>query len=116
MDKYERKTNADLTNASMFVVDIMTEKDKLKKYRYFQNGREVDEGLREMLAYIDARERPKCTLVDGLNVVDDVGGLGGFHDMLSTLTGDDPEEKQSMKEWARGMGWTGKMTKPENVL
>jgi hypothetical protein len=100
----------------MFVVDIMTEKDKLKKYRYFQNGREVDEELREMLAYIDAKERPRCTLVEGLNVVDDVGGLGGFHDMLSTLTGDDPEEKQSMKEWSRGMGWTGKMTKPENVL
>ena len=116
LDKYERKTNADLTNASMFVVDIMTEKDKLKKYRYFQNGLEVDEGLREMLAYIDAKERPRCTLVDGLNVVDDVGGLGGFHDMLSTLIGDDPEEKQNMKEWARGMGWTGKMTKPENVL
>jgi len=116
LDKYDRKTNADLSNSSMFVVDIMTEKDRLKKNRYFQDGKEVDPELREILAYVDAKERPRCTAADGLNVVDDVGGLGGFHEMLLTLEGDDPEEKESMKEWARGMGWTGKMTKPENIL
>ena len=53
---------------------------------------------------------------DGLNVLDDVGGLGGFEEMLSTLKGNDPDEKESMREWARGMGWTGRVTKPENIL
>ena len=48
--------------------------------------------------------------------MDDVGGLGGFRDMLLALEGDDLEEKESYKEWARGMGWTGRMTKPENIL
>ena len=36
--------------------------------------------------------------------------------MLSTLEGDEPEEKESMRDWARGMGWTGRMSKPENIL
>ncbi len=116
IDKYDRKTNADLTNYPAFVVDIMTEKDKLLKYRYFRDGKEVDKDLREILAYVDAKERPRCTCVDGLNVLDDVGGPGGFHDMLRTLECDDQEEKASMKEWARGMGWTGRMMKAENIL
>ena len=116
LDKYERKTNADLSNSGMFVVDIMTAKDQLNRFRYFQDGQEVSEELREVLAYVDAKERPRCTAADGLNVVDDVGGIGGFQEMLSTLEGDDPEEKESMREWARGMGWTGRMSKPENIL
>lgn len=116
LDKYDRKTNADLSNSSWFVMDIMNAKDELKNFRYFQDGVEVDEELREILAYVDSKERPRCTVADGLNVVDDVGGLGGFQGMLSALEGDDPEEKESYKEWARGMGWTGRMTKPENIL
>lgn len=116
LDKYERKTNADLSNSGMFVVDIMTAKDQLNRLRYFQDGKEVSEELREVLAYVDAKERPRCTVADGLNVVDDVGGLGGFQEMLSTFEGDDPEEKESVREWARGMGWTGRMSKPENIL
>ncbi len=39
----------------------------------------------------------KCVAADGLSVVDDVGGIGGFCEMLETLAGDDPEEKESMK-------------------
>lgn len=116
LDKYDRKTNADLSNSSWFVIDIMNAKDELKRFRYFQDGVEVDEELREILAYVDSKERPRCTAADGLNVVDDVGGLGGFRDMLLALGGDDLEEKESYKEWARGMGWTGRMTKPENIL
>ena len=76
----------------------------------------MSEELREVLAYVDAKEKPRCTAADGLNVVDDVGGIGGLQEMLSTLEGDEPEEKESMREWARGMGWTGRMSKPENIL
>ena len=46
----------------------------------------------------------------------DVGGIGGFCEMLETLAGDDPEEKESMKTWARSLGWTGRTSKPENML
>ena len=116
IDQYDRKTNADLSTCGAFVVDIMKESDGLSKYRYFQDGKEVDEELRSELAYIDVKQRPKCVAADGLSVVDDVGGIGGFYDMLETLAGDDPEEKESMKTWARSLGWTGRMSKPENML
>ncbi len=66
--------------------------------------------------YFYAKERPRCTASDGLNVLDDVGGVVGFSDMLLILNGDDPIEKESMKDCARGMGWTGRLSKPENML
>ena len=116
LDQYDRKTNADRSQSSVFAIDVFTEADKLSRYRYFQNGEEVDEELRAILAYVDAKERPRCIAADGLNVLDDVGGLGGFRDLLETLSGDDPEEKESMQFWARGQGWTGRKTKPENIL
>ena len=60
--------------------------------------------------------RPVCVDVDALPVCDDVGGIHGYCRMLVTLHGDDPEKKESMKEWARYMGWTGRKVKPENIL
>lgn len=60
--------------------------------------------------------RPVCVDADALPLCDDVGGIHGFCDMLAVLHGNDPEEKESMKEWARYMGWTGRMVKPENIL
>lgn len=116
LDQYDRKTNADRSQSSVFAIDVFTEADKLSRYRYFQNGEEVDEELRAILAYVDAKERPRCIAADGLNVLDDVGGLGGFMDLIETLSGDDSEEKESMQYWARGQGWTGRKTKPENIL
>ena len=46
LDQYDRKTNADLSTCGAFVVDIMKESDGLRRYRYFQDGKEVDEELR----------------------------------------------------------------------
>ena len=116
LDKYDRKTNADLSTSEWFVPEIIHEADKLKRYRYFQGDQEVDEELRSILAHVDAKESPRCIASDGLNVLDDVGGVGGYSDMLLVLNGDDPIEKESMKDWARGMGWTGRLSKPENML
>ena len=36
--------------------------------------------------------------------------------MLEDLHGEDLSEKESMKEWARSMGWTGRMINPKNIL
>lgn len=76
----------------------------------------VAEDLESVLAEISAKERPVCVAADGLNVVDDCGGLYGYLDMLRTINGDDKEEADSMKEWARGLGWTGRKSKPGNML
>lgn len=60
--------------------------------------------------------RPVCVEADGLPLCDDVGGISGYCNMLEALHGDDSEEKESYKEWSKGMGWTGRNVKPENIL
>ncbi|WP_367567943.1 hypothetical protein [Lacrimispora sp.] len=60
--------------------------------------------------------RPICVETDGLPLCDDVGGLGGYCNMLEVLHGDDPAEKEDFRVWSRGMGWTGRSSKPENIL
>ncbi len=60
--------------------------------------------------------RPVCVAADALPVCDDVGGIHGYCGMLEALHGEDLSEKESMKEWARSMGWTGRMSKPINIL
>ncbi len=69
---------------------------------------------------------PVCVAADGLPVMDDVGGVPGYCDFLKCIKGgkgskndeagglyEDPKES---RDWARGMGWTGRMSKPENIL
>lgn len=66
--------------------------------------------------------RPVCTDKDGIEVLDDVGGVGGFCEMLKTLYEYDPhdaeevQEKEEMQSWASMMGWTGKLILPEKTL
>lgn len=61
------------------------------------------------------KQRPVCTAADGLPVLDDVGGLPGYCDMLRQLNGvkleeEYPSESPDMvKSWARSLGWTGCM-------
>lgn len=59
---------------------------------------------------------PECIASDGVSLVENPGGIYGFYQMLQTLAGDDPEEKKSMKEWAKGLGWTGRISEPKNML
>ena len=84
-----------------------------------KSGKSVDKELREQLQTVYLKGHPICVAADGLNVVDDVGGLYGFQEFLQTINSkdsDDADEKENMKQWAKGMGWTGRKTKPENIL
>lgn len=66
--------------------------------------------------------RPVCIAKDGIEVLDDVGGIGGFCEMLETIYECDMEDQDAvdqryeMIEWAHYMGWSGKMIPPENTL
>jgi len=60
--------------------------------------------------------RPVCVAADALPVCDDVGGIPGYCNMLEVLHGEDLEEKEMMKRWAKSMGWTGRKTPPLNIL
>ena len=54
--------------------------------------------------------------------MDDVGGIRGYCELLKVVKGKEESEvsafesKEDAKDWARMMGWTGRMSKAENVL
>ena len=58
--------------------------------------------------------RPVCIRKDGIELVDDVGGIYGFCDMLRTIYETDDCDEDAMRErentlaWAEMMGWTGR--------
>lgn len=61
-------------------------------------------------------EKPICAARDGINIMDDVGGVFGFCEFLEQLHEGDPEEREQLRQWAKMFAWTGRMTKPENML
>lgn len=77
---------------------------------------EVFGNFLDQLKEIQKKEKPVCIAADGMNLVDDVGGIGGFCEFLEIINGKDTEKKRQYKEWARGLGWTGRFSKPENIL
>lgn len=81
-----------------------------------KQGRVKQENIDEALQQYIKKGLPTCIARDGLNVMDDVGGLGGFIEFLETVNGTDESEKESMLEWAAGMGWSKRKVAPKNVL
>ena len=60
--------------------------------------------------------RPRCICKDGLNVLDDVGGMWGYREFLATIHEGNEEEQEETREWARYLGWTGRNVNPKNML
>ena len=82
------------------------------------NG-EMVRDIRDVLRMVYCEKTPVCVMTDGLNVMDDVGGIHGFYDFLKLMASSDPEdqvEKEEYRSWARMMGWTGRRTSSGNVL
>ena len=72
--------------------------------------------LHDLIEQVRRKQSPRCIAADGISVLDDVGGIGGFHDMLKVLEDGDPEEKEETMNWAGSLGWTGRIDKPEDML
>lgn len=74
------------------------------------------------LEEVIVKHRPVCIDKDGIELVDDVGGIGGFCEMLETIYETDMndeearEERESMLGWADMMGWTGRRISPKQTL
>ena len=99
--------------------DLLRDKhDFVRKITLYQDafGREVSGEELERIQNIMRKQRPVCIAWDGMNLVDDVGGIRGFCEFLETINGPDQEAKKFHKEWAKSLGWTGRMSKPENIL
>ncbi len=60
--------------------------------------------------------KPICNRIDGLPVMDDVGGVSGYVSFLKELHEGNPSERAEIMTWARGMGWTGRLGKAKSVL
>ena len=106
-----------ITCEDAYVANDATSCDELK----FTDGqaKEVDEALKSTLCNVYLNKTPVCVMADGLNVMDDVGGIYGYIDFLNTINSQEPDddgEKESSLRWAKGMGWTGRKTRPEKIL
>ena len=74
------------------------------------------------LEHVSANYCPLCVEKDGIELVDDAGGIYGFCEMLRTIHefhAEDEEEldkREEMLDWANMMGWTGRRIRPERTL
>ena len=99
------------------IASTMNERDGFESFRYYdENGMEIIGALHDKLATVDIKQVPICIKTDGLSLLEDVGGIYGFYDMLKILSGNDIDEKAQIRTWAKGLGWTGRISKVENML
>ena len=99
------------------VVMPVTDKQVLADMTAFdKNNQKLNKSMALKVATVAMKKRPVCIALDGMSLMDDVGGIHGYIDFLRTIHGNDPDEREDMKSWGHWMGWTGRMNKPETLL
>ncbi len=104
-------------NPGGFVVAQLDDKKAIleqRVYNYHDERIEGEEAIDIATALVNFK--PVCFGLDGLPVIDDVGGVYGYVNFLKELHEGDPDERTENMTWARGMGWTGRFGKAKNVL
>lgn len=82
-----------------------------------QQGVVDQDWMEEAMRIVAEKHQPVCVHKIGGYVMDDVGGMRGFTDFLrGVYIDDDKEEKEALKEWAKGMGWSGRKVALKNML
>lgn len=111
------KDGWDYPNEMGYVTVSVTDKQVFNSTEVYDQGNKPITGvLRDQVAKVVTSKRPVCIAADGLDLIDDVGGIRGYCDFLLSIHEGSDEEKTEMKEWAAGQGWTGRRVKPENIL
>ncbi len=96
---------------------MLNDMDDEDDFEFMDADRNVIQGdLLPLLWKVETEGAPVCLAADGLNVMDDCGGVRGYINLLSEIYGKDKETAAESRTWARGMGWTGRKSKPENML
>ena len=100
-----------------FVISPLTAKRFLEETdAYDHNNNPVESPLCDQIAQVVVYHRPVCIGADGLNVMDDVGGIAGFSNFLATIYEGTADEMEERKRWGRTQGWSGRMQKPATIL
>jgi len=80
-------------------------------------GESLDEDTLTNIRKVLQTHSPICLESDGIDVMDDVGGIGGFVEFLRTIhESEDENGSVDIREWARSLGWTGRDSRPEKRL
>lgn len=113
-DKWDTMKENDI--GGFFVAPVLDKDSLADKKIYNSNFERMDDDLAFKIATAHYKQLPLCVNADGLPVMDDVGGVRGYVDFLKTIHEKDREESEEYIAWARSMGWSGRMSKPENIL
>ena len=111
----------EITCVDEFAVVANTEEEIAKnQYTIEKRGKEIEGELRDQISSVIEKCKPICILADGLPLLDDVGGIGGYCAFLLGVHGHectayDYGDKEDTIEWGRMMGCNGRMNKPENI-
>ncbi|WP_409229369.1 IS1096 element passenger TnpR family protein [Gudongella sp. SC589] len=73
--------------------------------------------LEEAKRIVLDKHKPVCINREGLSVLDDVGGLSGFADLLGLIyEGEDMEESSNALAWAKSLGWSSKKVSIKRMI
>lgn len=76
-----------------------------------------EEELQAAKQMVVEKHKPVCIAKKGAYVVDDVGGMHGYADFISTIyEGDDPDERKETRNWAECLGWSSRKVSPGKML
>ena len=93
----------------------ITREDKFT--HLIENGFATLAGISEASDTVMNEHRPVCIHRDGICVMDDVGGLGGFADFLEQLyESEDKEVNKQCRTWSKSQGWSDKKTGINKML
>ena len=108
----------DFPNEQGWILMIVKDKDIAEDWDFYNcsDDQKITGEYVEKLRKVADRKAPICLAADGIALLDDVGGIGGFIDMLKTLHGENLEEAEELREWANRQGWFGRAVKVENML
>lgn len=122
LDEYYSDDAWDHPDKSGFIIPAITDEQVFDDQTpMYKNGEIIYGELRDQIATVIMKQRPLCIALDGLPVLDDIGGIGGYCEMLMSIhiknsDHSEYENPEKIKEWARMRGWTGKLNTPEKLI
>ena len=82
-----------------------------------KSGVVSEEEIMEAKETVVSKHMPACIHKDGVFVLDDVGGLGGFADFLGRIyESGDKEERVDYRAWAQNLGWSSRKVSNKSML